>query len=93
MNDVQNPPTISTHAKLVEWFGKNVPNQTECIGTTLFLTAAMFMTEGIARGMIYDDDVLWWVRGAWRSNSYGEAEETYTLMKHFEGLLVESVED
>lgn len=49
----------------------------------------MFMVEGIEKGVIYDDDVLWWVQAAQRSNSYGEADETYKAMKEFEALMKE----
>lgn len=75
--------------KLMKWFNPDNRPPTECTGTLLFLTASMFMVEGTERGLIYDDDVLWWVQGAQRSNSYGEADETYQAMKEFEELLKE----
>lgn len=72
--------------KLMNWF---TPRSRNHLGTVLFLQAAMFMTEGVIEGLIYIDDVLWWVQGAQRSNSYGEADETYQAMKEFEELLKE----
>ena len=71
--------------KLMNWF--NPETESESMGTILFLTAAMFMVEGVERGLIYDDDVVWWAQAAQRSNSYGEAVETYEVMKKFEELM------
>jgi hypothetical protein len=75
--------------KLMKWFNPDNPHPRDHLGTALFLHAAMFMTEGVIEGLIYTDDVLWWVQGAQRSNSYGEADETYKVMKEFEEMLKE----
>ena len=45
------------------------------------------MLNGVADGALANDDLLFWVHGAQLNNLYGEAEETYDAMKHFEKII------
>lgn len=81
-----------TTSKLMAWFNPDNRPESETLGTLLFLSAAMFMVGGVNKGRIYTDDVLWWVQGAQRSDSYGEADETHNAMKEFEELLREDMD-
>lgn len=73
---------------IMDWFDKRQIFEPDAVGTTLFLTAAEFMTRGDEEGALHRDDILFWVQGVQKSNSYGEAEETCKTIREFEELVL-----
>lgn len=83
LKHVEDPNTLP----MTKWLN-GLSDEQSCLGTTLFVNAARYMINGVDKGFTCPDDVMWWVKEAQHSNSYGESPDTYAIMEQFEDKLL-----